>query len=520
MYKAIVVDDENFDLEGMRRLIPWAELNIEVLCWENRPLAALDFIENNELDILITDIKMPVLSGLELAKRAHERNNALKKVFISGYQDFTYAKQALDLKADAYVLKPVDDDELIETLRRIVKELDEEQDKQETLVDSFEFIKNDVVLHLLDGSIDEQTLQAFVQKYPLQIPLTAAAAVLVEIDRLVPLRQQGALNLAESIDATMELVTNYIQTSGLGLSCKVSETRIGLIYTATGGDLEHQLQKLLDHVRKRGVMTVTISCGGEAAGRDALVQSFGLARELMSYKMFLGKNRLILSSEAKPQVTKEAKDINEILEQMFTATANYQLVTICDCVEELFELVTAFEHPVRVTHFSMHIVMKLEHYLSQINEDFHNLLGWGNGALEHIQQFETVQDIQSWLRRTLFEISERLFTKKQRGNYKLLNDISNYVKQRLSEEITLKEVANHFAYSPNHLGHLFKESMGTSFNEYVVMCRMEQAKQLLQNHKLKVYEVADQIGYKSLTYFSRTFREYVGMTPGDYRKQS
>jgi two-component system response regulator YesN len=254
MYKAALVDDENFDLLGLQRLIPWEALNIEIVYSSNKPLAALNYIHEHELDILVTDIKMPVMSGLELAKIALQAHQRLKVVFISGYEDFHYAKQAMVLKADGYILKPVDDDEIIAALKAIV------------------------------ACLDAQRLQE-----------------------------------------------------------------------------------------------------------------------------------------------------NERLED-------------------------------------------------------------ASASLDSIKQ--------------------------HKSEWKLLPDIEEYVKTHLSGEITLKEAASRFSYSANHFGFLFKEQVGTSFNDYVVQERMNKAKGLLRQHGFKVYEIADQVGYKSLTYFSRVFKETFGMTPGDYRKQS
>ncbi|MNI40325.1 HTH-type transcriptional activator Btr [compost metagenome] len=108
---------------------------------------------------------------------------------------------------------------------------------------------------------------------------------------------------------------------------------------------------------------------------------------------------------------------------------------------------------------------------------------------------------------------------KQKVHWKLLPKIEFYVRTHLSSDITIRETAAYFAYSPNHFGVLFKDQVGMSFNDFVVQERMERAKKLLQSPSLKVYEIAEEVGYKSLTYFSRTFREMFGMTPGEYRKQ-
>ncbi|MNG21437.1 HTH-type transcriptional regulator YesS [compost metagenome] len=108
----------------------------------------------------------------------------------------------------------------------------------------------------------------------------------------------------------------------------------------------------------------------------------------------------------------------------------------------------------------------------------------------------------------------------QKPVWRLYSDIEEYVAENLASDITLKDMANRFSYSPNHFGVLFKEQVGISFNDYVVSKRMAKAKEMLQQPQYKIYEIADQVGYKSLTYFSRMFKEAFGMTPGDYRKQS
>ncbi|GIQ70596.1 helix-turn-helix domain-containing protein [Xylanibacillus composti] len=519
MYKAVLVDDETYDLEGMRKLIPWEELNIEVVCCENKPLAALRFIENHEIDILVTDIKMPVLSGLELAKRAAERNPQLKTVFISGYQDFHYAKQALHLKAEGYVLKPVDDHEFVAILKELTAQLDAER-TGENSIHSFSFIRHDFILHLLEGSIEPEQLRTFVEAYRVAFPQGPIHAALIEIDGAA-WKQQHLPESEQAVLATyLQQTAQAVERHRLGYWCKLSPYQLGLVFTQDSREIEQALTALIEAIGQACAFTVTVSYGHEVNQLEAIHRSFKQAQTFMAYKMFHGNNRL-LSPHAvwRHAEEQDAFDVNQVLDRLFSAMANYRLVQICDCIEELFRLVSGFEHPSKVYNYAIHIVTKLETYLHTLHESFRSLLGLETDTIAIVQQFETIADMQRWMRRTTFEISEQLFTKRQSKNRKLFEDIEQYVEERLSGEITLKEAANHFSYSPNHLGFLFKDYKGESFNEYVVKRRMERAKKLLRDHHWKVYEVADQVGYKSLTYFSRTFREMVGLTPGDYRKQ-
>nr|WP_281281869.1 response regulator [Paenibacillus thermoaerophilus] len=152
----------------------------------NKPLAALEYLTSNRVDILVTDIRMPIMTGLELAKNALNAYPELKVVFVSGYEDFHYARQALHLKAGGYLLKPLDDDEVLETLRTVVAGLDASRQGRERasnrILDSFGFIKSDFLMHVMEGSIDRATVNAFLEQYPVVHPGRPLAAVIVEID--------------------------------------------------------------------------------------------------------------------------------------------------------------------------------------------------------------------------------------------------------------------------------------------------------------------------------------------------
>jgi two-component system response regulator YesN len=523
MYRAVLVDDENYDLEGLRCLIPWNDLGIEVVCSENKALAALQFIENHDIDLLITDIKMPVISGIELSRKALEKNPGLKTVFISGYQDFHYAKQALDLKAHGYILKPVDDEEIVSVLKTAIIELDNERIKQtedKSVMTSFEFIKNDVLRHLLEGTIDQETLGAFLARYPMDLVFTSACAVLIEADDVLLRMGENPESGNAELDDLFGHIGAGLEYADAGKLCRLNRSQMALIYTSEPELLEQRLQQLVQEVRERTSFTITVSYGSTVTSLEGLPLSFSQAKTFMNGKMFIGKNRVIHPVMNKPGMTKDIKGLSVVLESMFGAMASYRLIDICDCIDELFEVEALFEHPVKVYHFSIHIATRLEAYLGTLNETYESLLGWGIQQMDVIHNLETVEDIKRWLRNTLFQISEILFMKKQHKNRRLMEHIEQYIKEKLSDNLTLREVANHFAYSPNHLGVMFKEHMGESFNEYLVRIRMEKAITLLDQHQYKIYEVAEMVGYKNIAYFSRQFREFFNITAADYRKQS
>ncbi|MNI70387.1 HTH-type transcriptional regulator YesS [compost metagenome] len=176
------------------------------------------------------------------------------------------------------------------------------------------------------------------------------------------------------------------------------------------------------------------------------------------------------------------------------------------------------ETKLEIYQLILHIVSQLDAYLHTINEDFYMLLGLDRKQLSILYHLETTQDMKSWLRRRMFELSERLQRKRQGKKRKLVEEIEAYIEEHLEHNVMLRDAANHFSFSPNHLGQIFFEETGIYFSDYVSLRRLERAKQLLGDPKLKVYEAANKAGYKNLSHFSKQFKDHYGVSPGDYRR--
>ncbi|UUZ95385.1 response regulator [Paenibacillus sp. P25] len=155
LYKVLLADDESLDLEGMKAFIPWEELGLEVVEAVTSGFAAIKVLESKQIDILVTDVNMPNMSGIELARKALEKSKDTRVIFVSGYQDFHYVKQALTLNACDYVLKPMDDAELIGSLTKVRGELDRERERrqqEQAFRQMVPMVKNELLLRLFEGS--------------------------------------------------------------------------------------------------------------------------------------------------------------------------------------------------------------------------------------------------------------------------------------------------------------------------------------------------------------------------------
>lgn len=521
MYKVLLAEDEQLDLEGLLRFIPWEELEMEVAAAVNSGFAALEVIGRESIDVLVTDIRMPNMSGLELARQAIALRPELKVVFVSGYADFQYAKQAIDMNACSYVLKPVDDDELAQALRTAAETLNRERfgaSLEQTFRQSAPIMKNELLGRLLEGKAEGESALSLLETYGLdRIPFPVAVA-LFEFDDLDWKRSlHREEEASDKVRQWCSALLGIFGSKGIDYCCMTEGDRIAAIISES--DPASELENMITEIKADTGLSVTAGLGETASGLDEVHRSYVQAAEALACKMFYGKGRLIGPADRRPGIVRDAKELGDILNGLFEAMSRYDLVRLDDNVADLFALAKSFGTKTSIYHFVLHAIAKLDDYLLGFNENFYKLTGTEFRSMELLFYFETAEDMQSWLRRKVFEISEKLHAKKMKKNRRLIEEIKRYIADHLDRSITVRDAANLFSFAPNYLGHLFKEETGINFSDYVIAQRLEKAKQLLQDPKMKVYEVADRVGYRSLPYFSRHFKEVFGMTPGEYRRR-
>ncbi|MFD0717190.1 response regulator [Paenibacillus sp. GCM10027626] len=523
MYKVLLVDDEELDLEGMRRFIPWSKLGMEVIGSANNALSASELLGQYPVDILVSDVNMPYMSGLELARAALERTPDIRIIFVSGYQEFSYVQQALSLKAYNYVLKPMDDSELIATLRNVKEDLDE-ANKQREVEQAYQqmmpIAKSNLLVQLLEGdsAADRETSSKQASIYGLDRLEWPVRVAVMEIDKLTWEFADSRKTLQEMSRILMQLLHEAVKGERQIPYCKLNSQRFALLLAETG--LEHCINNLYASIQQQLAVSITTGLGEPVADLAQLHVSYQQAVEAVESKMFLGKGTLIKYEEVRcePEML-DARALDARMEALLKAMTEYDLVRIYDEFENLFLSLTNLRSKFTVLNLANFIIWKLEQHLNSIDENLFELLDIELHNLDILLQFETISDIRSWLMHRVFEISERLHEKSNTAGSKFMRSIVKAIKERMSENVTLKDFAEQFSFSPSYLGFLVKEKSGFTFNELLVHLRMERACELLKQPGMKIYEIADQVGYRNLPYFSRQFKDKFGMTPLEYRKR-
>lgn len=516
----LLVDDEAVDLEWLRRRVAEnSHLPLHSVRTAASGFAALKLMEQHRIDIILSDIRMPIMTGVEFARRAKAIHPEVQIVFISGHQDFSYAKEAIQLSAAGYLLKPVDDDELNEMLSGLCDRIEKERKQHTALSETLTLVNQELLLRWFSESAPEQA-EAHVHGILTPYLQSGSAVAIIEIDDMAwKIQTWGEERRNAWSSSAGQFIRSFAQQHNLGMVITTYDDHFVILAAVQEQYFTALLEELITAFYQEFSFSITAGRGMYTTELMKLHESYRQAQAALSIKWIVGKNRLIQDASEWHPKQRMASHVEETVDRMLKAMLDYDLTTIDDCLLQLFTGDCAISRKNDVYDLIIRITSKLHADLRQMNEHLYEILNWDAHDPFVLFQFETVHDILSWLRRRFFELSEMLYMKRQRQKRKLIDEITDYVKERLDQKITLNEVAAHFEFSPNYLGHLFKVETNSLFSDFVGELRMKRVCELLEDPTKKVYEIAEQAGYKNIIYFNRQFKQYMGMSPGEYRKK-
>lgn len=375
-------------------------------------------------------------------------------IFVSGYQDFSYVKQALSLKAYSYVLKPMDDSELIAALQKVRQDLDDERkrrDVEEAYQHMIPMAKNDLLIRLFEGEWEgEEGSQAgmlsLVKSYGLDKLNWPVRVAVLELDYFNWLQGQDNLSKHQMAKDFLYEVNRIGQKHGMPHCYKVSSYRIALLINEQ--EMEKFTEDIYASIRAKFPVTMTVGVGKPTFSMEQIHISYRQAMEAVDGKMFIGKGNLIMyeTVSSEPGMI-DARMLDTRMDTLFKAVKEYELVLIYDEIDKLFRSVSSLRSKFTIHNLAMYIIWKLDQQLKDVSEDLFEILGMEIHSLDVLHQFDTISDIRSWLVLKTFEISEYLRSKSDSVNHKLIREIIQTMQDRMSDNFTLKDIAQQFSFS-------------------------------------------------------------------------
>ncbi|MCM3113836.1 response regulator [Neobacillus sp. MER 74] len=509
MYNVMVVDDEPVIRYGLKASVDWTREGLHYVGDYPNGEEALKAVEGITLDLLITDIKMPVMDGLILMKEMLQLFPRLKVILVSSYTDFDYVREGLQLGAVDYVLKPTlepeDFTKLIQKCVDMIK-MDRMVEEKLALVNQTTFIRERKSLEqaIKKVILEDASSEELHQKVSwLKEPFLLSTMTLNHNDMLE--EQYGFLYKT----MILEDVQNYFYNNmDEGICFPVNENQMFFLLN-TKVDPYVVIGKLKEELEQETNSSFTV---GFEMIQDLLSVKKGFERSrLASEQRFFHSNESIFRYES----FKAGKLTSLDIEWLHPILLPYDKQRLMDFLTNRFqEWESKMALPMEIKNDACEIFGHL--FMKQL--DFDTLME----KYEQIKKIETLDEIKSTL---LLQIEEYVELGQQKRHHPhadnaIMQKALDFIHGHYTGELTLQLVSSHVHISRNYFSVLFKQLIGENFIDYVMNLRIQKAKELLENTSLKVYEVAEQSGFNDVKYFSKLFKKLIGSTPIDFRSKN
>jgi two-component system response regulator YesN len=539
MYKLLIVEDEPSFREGILTMINWESEGIRVIGTASNGRKALEVMDSELPDILLTDIRMPKMSGLELIEETQKREIDLIPVLLTGYSEFEYAQRALKLGVFDYILKPCNPKQVREVILRVKDELIRKRSQASQVnrlerqwIANVRAIKEDRLLKWLKSAsrnADERIVE--IAEYGIKLTDRPVLAIVFRFDS----KELNALAYEENDLNLIRYAASNIMEETIGdrfagqQELLTLEDQFILLANMPGETINEDIQGSLESVQRNlsTFLKVSVSIGvGSVTDLQELHRSYKEALGALSRRFFYGGSGLFVATETteEPSTAAESSkfqnDFAELERQIrgHIAESNY-----ADFVSGVEEWLDSFrEQGLSISRIHLHTYSLIDGLIKEISSSPHENMKEVIEQFESyaglIQRLETFEELSTMMTVVIQKFVELKNSKKPL--HKTIQFVIDLINEKYDTNLTLKSIAEEVFMSPSHLSTLFRQEMGINFLDYLHQHRIDKAKQLLKETNEKVYAVARQVGYYDEAHFVRFFKKWTGMLPSQYKKQN
>ncbi|WP_394921422.1 response regulator [uncultured Robinsoniella sp.] len=510
--RLMVVDDNRQIREGIHYGIAWSEYGIDEVREYADGEEAREALNTYQPDIIIADIKMPGMDGLQLLEHVRELRKNCRYILLSAYSDFTYAQKAIRLGADDYILKPIKPGKLVEIVMKNARDLLEAQKENKAYYDVYE--KSFLHSMVNGGEIEnvEKFSQMLEHKYQLKLPSNYAFLALLWMEqadgsmRKRPLKDQAAEQIKERL-AEQGIVFN-LQEDLLLFFGKGDRSQLLNL------DYQYRVKNIIEGLgREWKEQNLAITTGiSDARGLNELHIAYAHAKEALeqTYYSLSGACVIYTHTEKKEKEFPEEQQ-RDYMERIAKSVQKCDVEELHANIGSLLKMGLREKYDkVRMTGFIKKLYLYLiRHAGLESDPDFERR------TLENAAHYENnIRDFEDYLIQGLQRGRE--LTQSQLYSV-MIKNICTYMDEHYSEPISVDSVADVFGRTPNYVSSKFKKEVGKSFTDFLIELRVGKALNMLKYTDLPISEVAKKTGFSSYAYFSRTFRKSTGRNAGSFR---
>ena len=503
MKKVMVVEDEEFILQGILCINDWKSMDMEVVHTAHNGKEALEKFKKEPVDIVLTDVEMPLMNGLELIEEIRRLSGRVRCLILSGYDEFEYARAALKMDVEEYILKPINEEQLDLALRQAARHLDEMDKKNAVNLEA-----GLGWLQFLKGEGKEKEQASFCEMLP-RIPKGQV---------LYPAIMKLDLESLDEVDGVSDILIElrklYSQIRPVYLSADMMLCLLFESSEYSQAEVKAFFEKLQDTLESElGVMSF-ISLGSGVEEYEQLPGVYSHMTGILRYRLLTGYGRCMCDKDIPggraEDVTMDAGVLRKkILEKDQDGALSY--------LEDLF--MNGMETNISLDGLYQ-IALKTILLLQDIKNEYHlkesqDLKGISE-LIERIYQAEDIFGIRTMLMLEITAVITLLHTEDAQYT-PVIREILSTIQENYKEDFSLKVLSYKYHMNTSYLGQIFQKEVGCSFNQYLSNIKNEKAKELILNTNMKINDIAREVGYPDTSYFYRKFKQCYGVSPASLR---
>lgn len=500
MKRVMLVEDEELILQGIRYINDWESMDMQVIHMAHNGIEALEMLKNEPVDIIVTDIEMPEMNGIELISEVRKHDKRVRFLILSGQDDFNYARDALKLDVEDYILKPINENQLASALRNTAQHLDDIDSKN-----SENGRENITWLKFLSGKMDEQEIDKFCKELSSFGELFIYPAILrIELESLQnPDDINVILKEIRQIGMPIRTITLTTDVILLLVHTQIDE-QANLVEKALS-DFQTEIESTL------GILSF-ISVGEPVKAYRQLPESYQVAYKLQKYRVLNGYGNCISTESIKNRQSKAVAVDQSKLSKIILSKS--QDDAIC-YLEDIFMSYIESEANIDVLY---QIVIKIIMLLDEIKTEY-QLKANGKGIAEMIENIYQAKDIfflKTMLIMDISDIIAELHAEKSQYT-PVVRQIMREVQENYKEDMNLKTLSYKYNMNTSYLGQIFQKEVGCTFNQYLSNTKIEKARELILYTNMKISDISKEVGYPDTSYFYRKFKQHCGVSPASLR---
>ena len=520
MYKLVIVDDEKIICDLLKRLISWEELGLEFAGMAHDGYAALALIRETEPDIVIIDIRIPGMDGIEVISQAQKLCEKTRFLVVSGYREFDYARQACFLNVANYLVKPIDETELNASLRQICEEKNTDLNDREEMrsmkrkiSDQREHILRIMLEDIRGGREGKKNAVEYLQEQGIAFDRKRYTVLIIKFDIRYEMQEQ----CRPIIDYVKRLFEGTEEAQGR-VSCVEEGSRIAVIIGHDEDTPPGLMEKIVianEYVKTYQYCSVSFGLCFASDSPDQFPMLYFEAYSASEMRR-MRYNNVIRYDRSVPRIDYFRYLEKKIPEEVEHAATHGGFEILQKYLDDSFE---TFAEKKAEYCYPSYLIRVMETFRDRLSEtlrgEFEKTL---NRLIRDTDNEPKMYKIRHELEFSFREIFEKYLVRKLKDENYHITQAQNYIANHYAEDISMQSIAGIVHLHPVYFSNLFKTVTGMNYLDYVQKIRIDHAKKILITSNDTVEQIANEVGYQDKRHFSRIFKRIVGMNPGTYRK--